>query len=195
MALLPDDPLGMAEVQLNRRGAGKRWQVLAAAGIVMLMTALPGQALEHYPAEDMLYEHAMPPACAMAEYLGYEKIDGEWVGGRSVFRGELPVVGPVSKLLVDSTLARSGFFRFDAQGFRFQKHRLDSVAKVFNINVLPNADLMSGEIMIDYIDETVERLLKYWDGPDPWTLCDEVEARRREEMKRVFEELESRRRR
>lgn len=156
-----------------RRGAGKGWQVLAFAGVAMLMTALPGRTLEHYPPEDML-DNVMPHACVMAEYLGYEKIDGKWVGGRSILRGELPVTGRLSKYLVDSTLARSGFFYFDAQGFRFEKHWLDSVARAFDMDVLPDADLMSGASMIHYIDDAVERLLKYWEGPDPWALCDEV---------------------
>lgn len=83
----------------------------------LILSAFVACFAQPVPASQKQAEHrlpyVMPDACRLIELLDFEKIDGKWVGGRSIFRGQAPVTGKISKWF-----AKKSFYHFDAITFR-----------------------------------------------------------------------------
>ena len=114
--------------------------------------------------------HRMPyvigNACALVEMLRLEKVGGKWVGGRSLWRAELPVAGPGSAFLTK-------YYAFaDAHNFRHYLTQFKIAADYWNVSGTLDADSLGADSLIIEIDRTLNRLLEGL-GEDPWRLCEE----------------------
>lgn len=156
--------------------------------VIIIITALLGLPILGVPADaedsltfDQGAHYVMLPACEIMRIMRYQKVGGEWVGGRSLLKGELPVTGSIS-----TRLARSNMYVFDARMLRMRTDQLVGAAKVVNVEGLLFPDSMSPKFFRDSVDHMVKRLMADFDS-DPLSNCHRYRAIRDEALAELFE--------
>ncbi|WP_449045663.1 hypothetical protein [Paracoccus versutus] len=108
--------------------------------------------------------YVMDHACALIDMLRVQKIDGQWVGRRSLWRGELPVSGPISRFL-------TRYYGFsDAIAFRHHMTQFDIAAKHWSVIGALDPDMLGSEEIIQEIDTVLIQILEGSER-DPWEIC------------------------
>lgn len=139
-------------------------ETLVAESIVIILTQVA--IAETSQQTSFLREpYVMHDACRIAQLLNYTKIDGEWVGGRSVWRGQAPITGGISQILENFLL-----FTFEASTFRSYVRNFDTTARYWNVVVKLDPDLLGPKDIIRQVDYTVAQLLNGLPY-DPWSTC------------------------
>lgn len=97
--------------------------------------------------------------------LRVRKVDGQWVGGRSLWRAELPVTGPGAKFLTK-------YYTFaDARSFRHHLTQFAIAAKHWDVIATLDPDSLGADDLLTEIDRAMNQLPEGL-GKDPWQLCE-----------------------
>lgn len=150
--------------------SGGACRILCAAlvgSIVAYVTKIPPAVAEDLHARAL---HRAPyvigDACALIEMLRMQKVDGQWIGGRSLWRAELPVAGPGAEFLTK-------YYGFaDAVTFRHYLTQFKIAADHWDVSATLDPDSLGADRLLAEIDRALNQLLEGF-GEDPWQLCGE----------------------
>lgn len=140
------------------------------AVVIVALLALPNLSGPADAEDGLTFDqgahYIMLPACEIAKIMRYEKVDGEWTGGRSILKGELPVTGYLS-----ARLASSEIYIFDAHRLRMRTEQLVGAAKVVKVEGFLSPDRMPPDFFLAMVDGMVKTLMAEFDS-DPLSNCD-----------------------
>jgi hypothetical protein len=134
---------------------------------IALLAATP--QVTHAKTAKEIAEHRAPyvmrEACIVVDLLNYKKVDGDWVGGRSIWKGQPPVAGRTAQIFADFP-----FYTFDAAPFLYYVKMLDITARHWGVLATLDPHNLGPRYLLREVDYVVERLLVGL-PVDPWTLC------------------------